>query len=240
MLLSKPVTVAANLKSRLLGGFSPMDLKVILGAAKPRHFLSHSVVANQGNPADHLFLLIKGRARYFFNTQEGKKVILCWLTPGEIFGGAAILSNPSWYLVSTETLKDSSVLVWDRPTLRSLAGRYPLLLENALLIANDYLSWYVADHLALVSHTARQRLAGVLTCLAQTIGERVPEGFEFEATNEELASAANVTPFTTSRLMSKWQQNGAVRKRRGKVLLLSPERLHLHAIRTQSAVCHDS
>lgn len=225
----KPATANANLKSRFLEGLSPLDLKVILTAARQRHFTSNSVVVCQGNPADHLFLLTKGRARFFFNTQEGKKVILLWLTAGEIFGGAALLSNPSSYLVSTETLKDTSMLVWDRATLRNLAPRYPRLLENAMLIAYDYLAWYVADHVALISHTARQRLAGVLVCLAQTIGEKVPGGFEFDATNEELAGAANVTAFTASRLLSEWQDKGAVLKRRGKVLLRSPERL-LHTL----------
>jgi CRP-like cAMP-binding protein len=230
MPFSEPATLATNVKSRFLDGFSPLDLKVILGAAKQRHFASNSVIVNQGNPADHLFLLTKGRARFFFNTQEGKKVILFWITPGGVFGGAALLSSPSSYLISTETLKDSSMLVWDRATLRNLAGRYSRLLENALLIAYDYLAWYVADHVALISHSARQRLAGVLVCLAQSIGEKVPGGFEFDATNEELAGAANVTPFTASRLLSKWQSNGAVLKRRGKVLLRSPERLFLHTI----------
>lgn len=230
MPIPKPATATANLKSRFLEGFSPLDLNVILTAAKQRNFPSNSVVVNQGNPADQLFLLTKGRARFFFNTQEGKKVILHWLTAGEIFGGAALLSNPSSYLVSTETLKDSSMLVWDRLTLRNLAVRYQRLVENAMLIGYDYLAWYVADHVALISHTARQRLAGVLVCLAKTIGERVPGGFEFEATNEELAGAANVTPFTASRLLSEWQKKNAVLKERGKVLLRSPERLLLHTI----------
>ena len=230
MPFSEPVTVAANLKSRFLLGFHALDLKVILAAARERHFASNSVVVNQGNSADHLFLLTKGRARFFYNTQEGKKVVLLWLPPGEIFGGAALLSTPSLYLVSAETLRDSSMLVWDRAALRNLTGRYPRLLENALLIAYDYLAWYVADHVALISQTARQRLAGVLVCLAKTIGQQVPDGYEFDATNEELAGAANVSTFTVSRLLSEWQDNGAVLKCRGKVLLRSPKRLFLHTI----------
>ena len=230
MPLPTPATATANPKSRFLEGLSRFDLNVILEAAKQRHFASNAVVATQGNPADHLFLLTRGRARFFFTTQEGKKVILLWLTPGEVFGTAALLAAPSGYLVSTETLKDSSMMVWDRATLRNLVRRYPLLLENALLIAYNYLAWYVADHIALISETARERLAGVLVCLAQTIGDRVPGGFEFDATNEELAGAANVTVFTASRLLSEWQSNGAVRKQRGKVLLRSPERLLLHMI----------
>jgi CRP-like cAMP-binding protein len=211
-------------------GFAPLDLKAILAAARLRHFTANSVIVHQGNPADHLFLLTQGRARFFINTQEGKKVILNWLTPGEVFGGAALLSTTSCYLVSTETLKDSSMLVWDHATLRNLATRFPRVAENAMFIAYDYVAWYVAAHVALVSHTARERLAGVLTCLAQGIGEKVPGGFEFDATNEELAGAANVTAFTASRLLSKWQNNGAILKRRGRVLLRSPERLLLHTI----------
>lgn len=230
MPFSEPATVAANLKSRFLLGFHSLDLKVILAAARERHFAANSVVVNQGNSADHLFLLTKGRARFFYNTQEGKKVVLLWLPPGEIFGGAALLSTPSLYLVSAETLKDSSMLVWDRAVLRNLTGRYPRLLENALLIAYDYLAWYVADHVALISQTARQRLAGVLVCLAKTIGQKVPDGYEFDATNEELAGAANVSTFTVSRLLSEWQDNGAVLKCRGKVLLRSPKRPFLHTI----------
>jgi CRP/FNR family transcriptional regulator, nitrogen oxide reductase regulator len=222
------VGAAKNSESRLLDGIAPPDLKVILAAGKRRQYVSNSVVANQGNPADHLFLLTEGRARFFFNTPDGKKVNLLWLTPGEIFGESALVSNASRYLVSAETLKDSTMLVWDRGTLRNLAGYYPRLLENALLIASDYLAWYVADHVALISHTARQRLASVLVGLARTIGKRVSDGFEFDAKNEELASAANVTAFTTSRLLSEWQRNGAVLKRRGKVVLRSPGRLFLH------------
>ncbi|HKV79699.1 MAG TPA: Crp/Fnr family transcriptional regulator [Candidatus Sulfotelmatobacter sp.] len=227
-LASEPGAAAAHLKSRFLDGLAPYDLKVVLAAARQRHFFANSVVVNQGHPADQLFMLTRGRARFFFDTLEGKKVILLWLTPGEIFGGIALLSAPSTYLVSTETLKDSSMLAWDRPTLRNLAVRYPTLLESALLIASDYLAWYLADHAALISRTARQRLARVLVCLAETIGNKSSDGLEFDATNEELAGAANVTPFTVSRLLSEWQKNRVVLKRRGKILLRSPERLLLH------------
>jgi CRP-like cAMP-binding protein len=224
---SELAATAAQLKSRFLDGLTPCDLKVVLAAAKQRHFFAKSVVVNQGHPAEYLFLLMRGRARFFFNTREGKKVVLFWLTPGEILGGSALLSMPSPYLVSAETLKDSSMLVWDRATLRNLATQYPRLLENALRIASDYLAWYLADHVALISKTARQRLARVLICLAETIGDKSSDGFEFDATNEELAGAANVTPFTASRLLSEWQSNRAVVKRRGKILLRSSERLFL-------------
>jgi CRP-like cAMP-binding protein len=223
-------TLPSGLKSRFLEGLAPRDLEIIRAAATERRYLASSVITKQGNPADHLLLLTSGRARFFYITRDGKKTLLLWLTPGEILGGAAFLSRPSEYLLSTEALKDSSFLVWDRATVRSLAAKYPRLLENALLMGSDYLAWYLADHVALVCDTARERLAQVLIQLAGVIGQKVPGGVEFDATNEELASAANVTLFTASRLLSEWQTSHAVVKRRGKILLRSPERLLLRVV----------
>ena len=217
-------------KSRLFEGLGPGDLDIIRTAARERRYRASSVITNQGNPGDHLFLLTSGYARYFYLTQDGHKTLLLWLTPGEILGGAAFLSEPSKYLVSTEAVRDSSFLVWDRATIRSLAAKYPRLLENALSMGSNYLAWYLADHVALVCDSARERLGQILVHLAGVIGQKVLGGVEFDVSNEELASAANITPFTASRLLSEWQTNGAVLKRRGKILLRSPERLLPHAV----------
>ena len=221
--------VKANAAWHLLEGIPPSDANVILAAAKTRRFSGNSVIANQGDQANHLFLLTKGRARFFFNTHDGRKVLLFWLTPGEVFGGMTLLSHPSFYLVSTESLKNSDALVWDRTTIRALAAKYPRLLENALTTASEYLAWYLATHNALISRTPRERLARLLTCLAETIGERTLSGFEFDVTNEELANATNLTPFTVSRLLSAWQRDHTVEKRRGKIILRSLDRLRLYA-----------
>jgi len=212
----------------LLNGIPPSDARLILAAAKTRRFPANTVISNQGDSANYMFLLTKGRARFFFNTHDGRKVILFWLTPGEVFGGMTLLSDPSCYLVSTESLKISDVLVWDRITIRALAAKYSRLLENALTTASEYLAWYLATHNALISRTPRERLARLLICLAEAIGERTLDGLEFDATNEELANATNLTPFTVSRILSGWQRDHTLEKRRGKMILRSLDRLRLH------------
>jgi len=221
--------VDAPPRTQLVRGLEQREIDVILAAANPRRFSSHSVMTRQGEPADQLLLLWKGRARYFFDTPDGKKIILAWITPGHTFGGTALASRPSTYLVSTEAVRDSLVLAWDAATIRSLARRFPQLLENVYLTAIDYLSWYVAAHAALTSQTARERLAHVILGYAPSIGHKVPEGVALDVTNEELANAANISPYTTSRLISDWHRSGAIRKHRGKILLRSPERLFLPA-----------
>lgn len=215
----------------LLRGLKPGEVNVVLAAAKRRRFPAKSVLTFQGEPADEFFLLWKGRARHFFETPNGKKIILKWITPGQVFGAVAMVARPSTYFVSAEAVQDCVALVWDAPTIRQLALRFPQILENSLIIAADYFAWYVAAHSSLVCQNARERVAHLLTALAPVIGEKVPGGvIEIDVTNEELANSTNITPYTASRLLSQWQKSGVLRKHRGKVRLHSPERLFLRVV----------
>jgi len=221
--------------TELLQGLKPEELQLVLGAARIRRFSTRYVLTHQGEPADHLFLLWKGRVRCFFDTHDGKRVIQIWMTPGHILGGAALLSRPSIYLVSTEAVRDSVVLVWNGRTIRALASRFPRILENTLSIAANYISWYVVALAALTSQTARERLAGVLLGYISSIGQKVTSGIELELTNEELADSAGITPYTTSRILSEWRRIGAIQKRRGKIFLMSPESFLLRVMRCRSS-----
>lgn len=220
------ITAAVEeLAPRFFAGLTAPELKAVLACARIREYAANSIVTHEGHPADHLFLLISGRARFFTLTPEGEKILLFWVAPGEALGGNAILSQPVDYMLSTETVKKSRFLVWNRTSSAAMCQQYPRLMSNALLIAHDYLVLYRALHLGLACHSARRRLATVLVNLATGIGQKVPEGVQLDVNNEELANEAHVTQFTASRLMSEWQRNGMLIKRRGKVLLSSPELL---------------
>lgn len=233
------ISVAAFLrerKPRFFEGLDAPDIRTILAAGTQRRFLANSVVHNQGFPAGHLYLLLTGRLRRFFVTEDGQKIVLLRVTSGEIFGEAAVLARPADYLVSSETITNSTVLVWGRRTIRGLCERYPRLVENALLISFDYLVAYRAAHASLICDSAPQRLAQVLANLADGIGQKVPGGVELDVRNEELANEANISLFTASRLLSAWQREGILVKRRGKVLLRFPGRLLRNEITTSASL----
>jgi CRP-like cAMP-binding protein len=204
----------------------------ILRSAVRHKYLAKSVLAEQGNRADRLFLLVSGSARYFFIAPDGQKVYLFWLMPGDAFGGTSLLTEPAEFIVSTEATVESVAMVWQRDVIRTIATKYPRIFENSLSIACDYLVWYLATHLSLVCHTARERLAHVLVSLAHGIGRKTPSGISLEITNEQLANTANITSFTVSRLLSGWQRIGLISKDRGRLLLYHPEQLLHHPSRS--------
>jgi CRP-like cAMP-binding protein len=225
MTSSRAVTVLTGLKSRLLEGLTSAEVKSLLATARIRRFAANSVITSEGDSADRVFLMLDGSARGYTVSPQGEKIVLRWVPPGETIGWAALLSKPMDYIVSTEAVKETSALVWDRATIRSFAVTHPKLLENALLLAHDYLILYRVLHIAATCQSAPQRLAQVLGYLAKAMGRRVPGGLELQVMNEELANEANVTIFTVSRLMGEWQRKGFLTKSRGKVVLRLPEEL---------------
>ena len=197
----------------------------MLSSATQRHLSPKSLLTQQESPAKQLGMMIEGAARHFYISTAGRKVLLRWLLPGDVFGVKAFLREPSTYLLGTETVTESSVLLWSRNTIREISTRCPRLWDNALSIASDYFTWFLSAHMALISSNSRERLANVLLSLTEGMGHSTGDGTELDITNEELANASNVNPFTVSRLLSEWRRNGALSKGRGKIVLLSAERL---------------
>jgi len=216
---------AVRAHSAFLEGLRPSEIDEVLAAATRRHWRAGHVITRQATAANHLYMLVEGRARFFIDTSKGQKLLMMWVVPGGMIGGGAATQKMLNYAASTEAVRDSTLLCWDRTVVRELLDRYPKLLDNALSIAAEYMLWSIETLVGLTSHTAAERLAHILSGLARVIGQTRPEGVELDVTNEELASAANITLYTTSRLLSRWQRQGLVRKLRGKITVRSPEKL---------------
>lgn len=202
------------------------QLAEVLAAASHQRFRPGSVVIHQGDSPSRLLLLTSGRGAHFVVTREGTKVPLYWLVAGQIFGGSALLPDPTPYLANTEIQTYGCALSWSREAARALLARFPILMDNALSIAvTEQLAWQLAMRISLGSDDAPMRIARLLVGLACGIGRIVPRGIEIEAANEELAAACAVTPYTFSRILAKWKSAGVLTKRRGAILILRPDLL---------------
>lgn len=143
------VGLPKELRPRFLSGLSKTEVDSVLSVAKHRQFRASSVIINQEDAAERFFLLTSGRGRHFVITSDGQKILLHWLSAGQIFGGAAILSTPFQYLANTEVLSDSCALVWERQAIRELATKFPGLLDNVLSIAViENIAWSTVPHMS--------------------------------------------------------------------------------------------
>lgn len=212
-------------KSKLLASLDPLALRQIREAAQVRSMPPNKSVTVTGARPDKLYLLQAGRARSFIHTESGSEINLLWLVPGDVIGLVSLLFNPPNYMASAATVTECEFLVWEHQVLRRLEKAHPQLTENGFRLAVNYVGAYMKRHANLVTKGRGSRLAQVLLQLATDAGEVQPSGIVVDITNEHLSSLSDVSSFTASRLLSRWQRDGVLVKQRGRVTLLAPELL---------------
>ena len=215
-------------KSKLFAGLLDPALQEIFDAGRLRRLAPKMNVIVTGEIPDHLFLLQRGRARSYILTESGSEVVLLWVVPGGVLGLASFLPDPPPYMINAMTVTDCEFLVWDWDTVRSLVKAHPELSENGLRLALEYLRRYMKRHVNIVANSAESRLAQKLLQLASEAGVLQSPGIAIDITNEQLSSLSDISPFTASRLLSRWEQERWLTKHRGRVTLLAPE--HLEAL----------
>jgi len=92
-------------------------------------------------------------------------------------------------------------------------------------VVTKYLDDVIDVLAARAFQTAQQRLIRMLLKSARQIGRIGREGIALDLTNEQLAATAQVSFFTATRQLSEWQDQGILKKSRGKILLRAPQRL---------------
>jgi CRP-like cAMP-binding protein len=210
---------------QFFSGLETSEIDMVLAEAVRRKFQKPEIISRADEPAASLFLIKLGSINLYTATDDGEQILLRRLVPGDIFGVASLLSEPTSYLGTTQAVNRVEILAWDHRSIRRLARTYPRLAENALRTALRYVALYAKRHIRLVSNTAQERLACVLTSVGSRAGRVCPTGIEVDIKNEELASLADVNFFTASRLLKNWERKGLVEKSRGRVLIRCPEKL---------------
>jgi hypothetical protein len=104
----RAVDIRADIE--LLQGLNRQEVDLIFAAARARRFSAKSVMTYQGEPADHLLLLWKGRARYFFETPNGKNS--SWYGLRQVVPSAGRRWHPDLPLISSARKQCGTVSCW--------------------------------------------------------------------------------------------------------------------------------
>jgi CRP-like cAMP-binding protein len=211
--------------ARLLTGLAAEETRAVLAAATKRRFKASEIIVRADEPATRLYYVKIGSINYYVTTSTGQQLLLRRLVPGNVFGVAAFLSEPIGYMGTAKTIHESEVLIWEHRAIQLLVKAYPRLAENALRAALRYAALFAERYIRLMSNTAQERVACALTALGSREGRALSSGVEVNIKNEDLASLADVSFYTASRLLKGWERQGAVEKSRGKVVIRCPEKL---------------
>lgn len=106
-------------------GFTESQLKALAIIAEETELAAHTIMFEEGAPAQNFYLLVKGSIDLYMKSEEEnnpasrRDFTVGEINPGEIFGLSTIL-NPTAYELTGRCAEDSIVLSFDGIALRQL------------------------------------------------------------------------------------------------------------------------
>ncbi len=196
------------------------DLDTVLSIARPMRLNAGDSVFQQGQNAEHFFVLLHGHLKVLQTTAEGEQVMVRYVIPGEVFGIAKAMRRPT-YPASCVAVEESIVLAWPSAEWdRFMTGNLQFA-ANALQAVGQRLQDAHTRIKELSTEEVEQRVARCILRLIDSSGEKTDDGIaiNFPITRQEIAEMTGTTLHTVSRLLSAWKDRGLVITGRKRVVV---------------------
>lgn len=180
------------------------------------------------DPSDRVFLLKEGRVKISKVSEDGKKLTLGILEPGEIFGELALVDEGPRGTIA-EALEDTFICVIHRRDFERLLEKKPgLALKVTKLIGmrRKAIEAKVED---LVFRDVGSRLAKLLLELAASYGNEVEKGrrIDVKLTHRELAGLIGSTRETTTSNLNEFRRLGLIEVEKRRIVVVDHEALKI-------------
>ena len=189
------------------------DPKLFLARADKGRTLSENrkdhKVFLQGDPADAIFYIQKGKIKLTVVSQQGKEAVVAILGAGDFFGEGC-LAGQSQRMASATTMSDCSILRLEKAAVIRLLHDQPAFSElflHHLLSRNIRIEEDLVDQLF---NSSEKRLARVLLLLANFGKEGKPEPVIPKISQETLAEIVGTTRSRVSFFMNRFRKLGFV------------------------------
>ncbi len=210
----------------LFSGLTPQELSRVAQAAYVQKIDNDAFLFFEQDPAEGVYVLVKGKIRLTQVTPDGQQIILRYITPVEEFGVVSVLSEMS-YPVSAQAVEDSASLVWKKEAMKKLMEEIPRIALNAIDILAGRIQEFQDRIREMATERVERRIARTLLRLVRQTGRKTPEGvlIDLPLSRQDLAEMNGTTLYTVSRTLSQWEQSGLIRAGREQIIILRPHGL---------------
>lgn len=207
-------------KSEIFSVLTEQELEEISTYFKKVNFKNNEYAFIEGEPSEWLYLVAKGRIKVLKHTQMGKDIILEIMSPGDVFGGIAVLDNKP-YPASAQAMESVTVIRINRRNLFNVMDEYPALKLTIVKYFSDRLRDAHETLKNIATERVERRIAALLLKLSEKIGvkDRDYKKIDFSLTRQEIAEMVGTTVETCIRTISKFQKQGMVKSSEGRILV---------------------
>jgi len=209
----------------LFAGLSEADCIALQQRAHPRTFAEGENLFTQGDSADALFVITKGRVKVWRASEDGGALTLTLLSRGQPIGTLGAAEDRRNHATAT-AVTPVEAMAWPIEALRQLMETSAPLAANILRTVTNYAEQLIERLEEMASVPVEQRIARTLLRMARrAYGEETADGCELPLSRQDLADLTSATLPTVSRIMSRWRMKRLIAGTRGRVKLLNLDAL---------------
>jgi CRP/FNR family transcriptional regulator, cyclic AMP receptor protein len=190
--------------------FDPREFLAIVGEGKTiLEFRKDHVVFAQGDVADAVFYIQKGRVKVVVISEQGKEAVVGIFGPGQFFGEGC-MNGHSVRIATTTAMEDCLVTVITKAAMLAALHDQPKFSElfmAYLLTRNSRIEEDLIDQLF---NSSEKRLARLLLLLANFGKEGSPQPIIPNISQETLAEMIGTTRSRVSFFMNKFRKLGFI------------------------------
>jgi len=174
-----------------------------------REYKKRTAVFSQGDPADSVFYILKGKVKLTVVSKEGKEAIVALLDTGSFFGEGCLAGQPR-RMASATAVSDCLLLSVAKKALIRLLQEQPEFSELFVrfLLARNIR--YEEDLVDQLFNSSERRLARILLLLSHFGKEGKPEKIVPKISQEDLAQMVGTTRARVSHFMNKFRTLGFI------------------------------
>jgi CRP/FNR family cyclic AMP-dependent transcriptional regulator len=208
----------------LLADLPGEELQRLQAAARRRTFGRNEVVFHQGDPADSMHMIQKGRFAVRVRTPIGDVATIAILGAGDAFGELALIGEEHDRSATVLSLEPSETLSISRGDLDRVRHEQPQVNELLVRLLAARLRRTNALLAEALYVTADRRVVHRLRELAQLYAN--PDGeTRIPLTQEEIATLAGTSRATVNRVLRAEERSGALELTRGHTIIRDVDRL---------------
>ena len=163
----------------------------------------------QGQPADSLYFLQRGKVKLAVASQEGKEGIVATLGAGEFFGEGCLAGQTS-RMVTAISVGDCSLIKVEKPTMARILHEDQGVAEMFVTHLLARVIRYEADLVDQLFNSTEKRLARTLLLLSHFGKESKTETVVAGINQEHLAQMIGTTRSRINRFMNKFRRLGYI------------------------------
>ncbi|MGE0567258.1 MAG: response regulator [Bacteroidia bacterium] len=200
------------------------ELKKMSSERRVKTFKKKEIIFSEGNHANYLYFLVKGKVKTHQNHEYGKEFITNLYNAGDFFGYVALLEEKP-FVETAEALEDSEIMLIPKDDFYQLIYNNAGVMKKFIKLLSDNIVEKENMLVNLAYSSVRKRVANALVSLHDRYSINEQAKFNISISREDLANIVGTATESLIRTLSEFKEDKLLELKGSNITIVDYDKL---------------